>query len=267
MSGVVDPRGRVASNLGLLCRLHASPDDVRTRLLGRGDGDLPGALSELESLERRGVGVRVDTTGLTVAEVADRVAERSGWLTHPPGGHADPPEAVTDPNDVQVHLICGPTGVGKSTVGWRVYERIRADGSTAGYVDLEQLGFCPPNDHRVMAANLAVLATAYRKVGASALVVVGPVGGEQALAAYAKALGTTHLRVHALDADPAELTRRILSRHDHPSWPAPGDKLNRQPLDVLRRIAATATATANEVGHRVDTTAKTVDQVAAEILR
>ncbi|MBM7784198.1 hypothetical protein JOD67_000878 [Tenggerimyces flavus] len=263
VSGVVDPRGRVAPDVGLLCRLHASPDDVRTRLLGRGDGDLPGALAELEALERRGIGLRVDTTGLTVAEVADRVAERTGWLTHPLGGLADPPVPSAEANDVAVHLICGPTGVGKSTVGWRVYERLLATGATAGYVDLEQLGFCPPNDHRAKAANLAVLATAYRKIGATALVVVGPVD-EPALQAYAQALGTTRLRVHALYTDRDELTRRILSRHDQPSWAAPGDRLNRQPLEVLRRIAAETRP--NDLGHRVDTTAKTVDEVADEIV-
>jgi hypothetical protein len=272
VSGVVDPTRRVVPDVGLLCRLHADPEHVRARLLGRGlhPDAIPGALAELDSLERRGIGdVRIDTTGLTVAEVAQLVADRTGWLTPPirPDAAASPRVPEAGPNDVEVHLLCGPTGVGKSTAGWQVYERIRATGRTAGYVDLDQLGFCPPGDHRAKAANLAVLASAYRRVGAQAMVVVGPVENAGELAAYTAALGSKRLSVHRLHADRDELTRRILSRHDRPSWPAPGDRLNGQPLEVLRRVAAEVTARGEaSIGRRVDTTAKTVEQVADEVL-
>lgn len=268
VAGVIDPAGRVRPDLGLLCRLHASPDHVRTRLLGRGDGDIPDALAELDALERRGIGLRVDTSGMTRAEVADRVAERTGWLTHPRGGHADPPVPSAEPNDVEVHLITGPPGVGTSTVGWQVYERIRATGAGAGYVDLEQLGFCPPGDHRVKAANLAAVASSFRGVGASALVLVGHEANAEALASYAAALGTTHLNVHRLRATRDELTRRILSRHDQPSWPDPGDRFNRQPLDVLRRLAAEVVNVVGleATGPSIDTTSRTVDQVVEAVL-
>lgn len=265
VAGVIDPAGRVAPDLGLVCRLHASPADVRTRLLGRGDGDLNGSLAELAALERRGIGLRVDTSGLTRAEVADRVAERTGWLTHPRGGHADPPVPRTEPNDVEVHLITGPPGVGTSTVGWLVFERIRSTGITAGYIDLDQLGFCPPGDHRVKAANLAAVASTFRGVGASVLVLVGHEPNAEALASYAAALGTTRLNVHRLRASREELTRRILGRHDRPSWPDPGDRFNRQPLDVLQRLAAEVVEL-EATGPSIDTTSKTAEQVVEAVL-
>jgi chloramphenicol 3-O-phosphotransferase len=80
-----------------VCRLHATPAELAHRISRRGQGlswpepgdsliDQPGAhlrrvaaesAAEAEALERSGLGdLRIDTTGRTVAEVADLVAER-----------------------------------------------------------------------------------------------------------------------------------------------------------------------------------------------
>jgi hypothetical protein len=40
--------------------------------------------------------------------------------------------------------ICGPSGVGKSSVGWEVFTQVRAAGVTAAYLDTDQVGFCRP---------------------------------------------------------------------------------------------------------------------------
>lgn len=82
------------------CRLHAGRTELIKRIMLRGQGEgwpQPGdplvglpepellqvaerAVAEADALERAAVGLRVDTDGLTVEEVADAVVARTGWL-------------------------------------------------------------------------------------------------------------------------------------------------------------------------------------------
>ena len=64
--------------------------------------------------------------------------------------------------------LCGPSGVGKTTVAWAIYSQLARTGASVGYVDIDQLGIChpePANDpgrHRTQARNLDVVVGAYR---------------------------------------------------------------------------------------------------------
>ncbi|WP_274918578.1 AAA family ATPase [Streptomyces sp. WZ-12] len=83
--------------------------------------------------------------------------------------------------------ICGPPGVGKTTVAWEMYSRATRGGRGAvGYVDIDQLGMCypapatDPGRHRMKARNLGAVAAGFRAAGVSSLIVSGvvdPAGG------------------------------------------------------------------------------------------
>jgi adenylylsulfate kinase-like enzyme len=40
--------------------------------------------------------------------------------------------------------LIGPSGVGKSSVGWAIFTQLHRSGIKTGYVDLDQLGLCYP---------------------------------------------------------------------------------------------------------------------------
>ena len=50
---------------------------------------------------------------------------------------------------IPVLWLCGPPGIGKSTVGWEIFTQLTQAGIEAGYVDIDQLGICIPKLHRI----------------------------------------------------------------------------------------------------------------------
>jgi adenylylsulfate kinase-like enzyme len=286
VSGVVDPGRGVHADLiprtaVTVCRLRAGRDELRQRFLGRGEQAvlLDEVLSQADAMDASDVAdVCVDTSGLAPAEAARLVRECiAGWpvLTGPirpceAGPHDSPATAADGP----VLLLCGVTGVGKSTAGFEVYLRTVRAGSAAAYIDLDQVGFCRPvpagdtGSHRVKARNLAAMWRTYRAAGAQCLIAVGPVESEAAAKAYADALPRATVTLCRLHAGAGELTRRIMLRGQGGSWPQPGDPLARQPTAYLLRVAATAAAEAEALEHavtgalRVDTDGLTVEETA-----
>ena len=67
--------------------------------------------------------------------------------------------------------LCGPVGVGKSSVGYAIFQQVYRSGIKVAYVDLDQVGLCypspadDPHNHRVKAQNLGVVWPAYRAAG------------------------------------------------------------------------------------------------------
>src|SRR5262249_42684501 len=143
VSGVVDASaGPPASDGVTVVRLRAEPEELRRRFEKReGSADSwPEVQREADALDASEFAdLCVDTTGITVAAVADEVLK-----------------AVRP----QVLWLCGVTGVGKSAVGFAVYQRMLSAGTTAAYVDLDQIGV----DHRMRASVLAALWGNYRAV-------------------------------------------------------------------------------------------------------
>ena len=291
VSGVVDAArgvhvGMVPQAAVTVCRLRAGRDELRQRFAGRGGqiDAVEDVLREADAMDASDfAGVCVDTSALPVAEVARLVRERSGgWpvLTGPgrsskaaePGGHA----AATA--DGPILLLCGATGVGKSTAGFEVYLRDLRAGFTAAFIDLDQIGFCRPappggtGNHRVKACNLAALWRTYRAAGAQRLVVVGPVEDEGAVRAYAGALPSATIMLCRLHAGRDQLTGRIMRRGQDGSWAQPGDPLIGQSTAHLRRIAGQAAADADALERaaigalRIDTDGRTVEEAADLII-
>lgn len=283
VTGVIGDHARQLPGVDLTtCWLSCGPVELRARLIGRGLP--PEAADDLvragTALDHRDLArVSIDTDGLSVAEVAELVRERTGW----PGrslGSATAAEvgAVVAPAGRALWL-CGPTGSGKSTVGWQVYQAVLRTGRTAAFVDLDQIGLlrpAPPEDplnHRVKADNLAAMWQAFRSSGASYLVLNGPVRDAAGITTYAEALPRVELTVCRLHAGPEELAARIMERGRGGSWPAPGDPLRGRPDEVLRSAAAAAVADAEALERsalgdiRVDTDGRPPEELAEEVLR
>jgi predicted ABC-type ATPase len=297
VNGVLDPALGVQPGLlgqveVLVCRLRADPGEVVRRLAGRQpvSGGLGDAARQVRQacarMDASGFAdVCVDTTGVPAAEVAQLVrGSCAGWPGpgHGAAGPAAPPPALlggaadseAGGAGGQVLLLCGPAGVGKSTIGFQLYLRCLRAGLTAAYIDLDQIGFlAPPADddprsHRLKACNLAALWRTYHAAGARHLVVTGPVDDQAALAAYAGALPAAVMTACRLHAGPAELARRIMTRGQGGSWPQPGDPLRGQPASYLSQAARHAAAQARALdraglaARRIDTDGRTPAQAA-----
>jgi adenylylsulfate kinase-like enzyme len=268
-----------------VCRLRADQEELTQRFVGRpGQAEgLEQVLQEAADLDAGAVAdVCVETSGLTVAEVAVRVQERTGgWpvLTDPgrSSAAAEPgrDQAVADGSGSGVDLagpvlwLCGATGVGKSTVGFQVYLKALHAGLAAAYIDLDQLGFCGPipADHQAKARNLTAMWHTYREAGAQALVIVGPAEDESGVAVYVDALSAATVTVCRLHAGRDQLASRIMLRGQGGSWSQPGDPLVGQPATHLLRIADQAAHDADAleraaIGHRIDTNRRSVEEVA-----
>ena len=294
VSGVTDPdSGPDIDVLGggdvTVCRLRVDAAELVLRLDGRvgSFARVHDARRESERLDRSTFADwSLDTTGLAVAEVGDRLlATIGGW----PRPASPEDEAVVEAGvdagpglgagagagrgPRRVLWLSGPTGVGKSTVGFQVYRRVLGSGAQAAYLDMDQLGFCAatPADPGLGPRNLTALAAGFGAAGADALVVVGPIAGRAEALHYEAALPAATFTWCRLHAGSDELTRRILTRREHGGWPQPGDPLRGRPTDELLAVARRAVADAAALerrGHglRVDVDDLSPERAAASIL-
>jgi predicted ABC-type ATPase len=305
VSGAVDPAlGVLRDLLGpaavMVCRLRADPGEVARRLAGRqprsggGEADAVRLVQEeCDLMDASGFAdVCVDTTGVPAAQVPRLVRDSCrGWpgfgevAGRPPDAapaglaNAAPAELAGPAVGAggRVLLLCGPAGVGKSTIGFQLYLRCLRAGRTAGYIDLDQIGFLTPPagsdplNHRLKAANLAAIWRTYHAAGASHLVLTGPVGNQATLGSYLAALPSAAVTTCRLHASPAELRQRIMTRGAGGSWPQPGDPLRGRPARYLARVARQAAAAAQALDRaqlaalRIDTTGHTAAQAAGLI--
>ena len=293
VNGVVDPALGVPRDLlgpaaVTVCRLRADPGEVVRRLAGRQPhgGDEADAVrlvrEDCAHLDASGFAdVCVDTTGVPATEVPRLVRDGchgwpgfSGVAGRPPDADPGILAGPADGASGQVLLLCGPPGAGKSTIGFQLYLRCLHAGLTAGYIDLDQIGFLTPPagddpfNHRLKAANLAAIWRTYHAAGASHLVLAGPAGNQAALGTYLAALPSAAVTACRLHAGPAELRRRIMARGAGGSWPQPGDPLRGRPASYLARVAERAAADAQALDRaqlsavRIDTGGHTAAQAA-----
>lgn len=290
VSGVVDAQRGIDHDLlpgaaVRALRLRADAGDLRRRLAARGrrGEDVARELAYAAELDRHAADEFVDTTGLRIAGVLDAVRARlDGWpaTSGVRAGSVEPAVDHVDHAPGEVLLVCGVTAVGKSTVGWQVYERIRTSGIHAAFVDLEQIGFhrpAPsddPGNHRLKAANLAALWRTYHGAGARRLVAGGEVDSAATVRTYRAALPAATLTVCRLHAGRDTLRERILQRgRGLGAIGLAGDRLIGQPEAVLQAVADRAVAEAEVLGRagvdevRVDTDGRGVDDLADEVLR
>jgi adenylylsulfate kinase-like enzyme len=292
VSGVVDARrGPDIDTLGgrhvQVARLRADHNELRARL-GRRNARLSpqrgslvrheSAVEEAKVFDRSSFAdVFVDTTGLSIDEVATRTLRDFGdWplVESERTGSRTLDRDVRAPVGGEVLWLSGPTGIGKSTIGFRAYLDVLRSGGRAAYVDVDQIGFSSPapRDHSLQARNLAALWSNFHDAGARLAVVVGRVFTRSDALLYEQALPRARLSWCQLHVGDAELTRRVLSRRDGGSWTQPGDPLRDRPEDELRTVADRAIAASHlleqrNIGLPIDVAGLDVEEAAVTLLR
>jgi hypothetical protein len=172
--------------------------------------------------------------------------------------------------------LCGPMGVGKSVVGFEIFQQVYGSGIKASFLDFDQLGLCYPTpaddryNHRVKAENLAAVWPTYRAAGARCLIAVGGVAAREAVLLYAGKVPDTELTLCRLRATPERLTERVFRRGlgRGPVIPGPPPTTSKQQLAAM---AAEAIRQADELDAAdfadlcIDTDHHNVTQVAKHI--
>jgi hypothetical protein len=126
--------------------------------------------------------------------------------------------------------ICGPSGVGKSSVGWEVFTQVRAAGVTAAYLDTDQIGFCRPEpqgdpDHYLLRSrNVAALWPNFLEAGARAMIVSGILETPDGVRLFTAAVPGASVTIVRLRATPETLRERILWRGRGGGPQIPGDQ-------------------------------------------
>jgi adenylylsulfate kinase-like enzyme len=254
---VADYAEQVPGTASTLVELTVGAEERRTRLTGRGGSEhlIEPAALHAAALEREPLaGHRVDTGGRSVPEVVELVRERIGGWPDAPAGAWRPrePDTPVSTGDRKAPMtwVCGPTGVGKSTVAFAVFLRLLASGAKASFIDLAQIGWCrpaaadDPGDHRLKARNLGALWRAHRAAGSERLVVSGSGGGAATVRHYLDAVPDCAPAVIRLDAPPEQLAERIRRRGKGIGVELPGDELRGLAGDDLERRIETAYAEA-----------------------
>ena len=112
--------------------------------------------------------------------------------------------------------ICGPAGVGKSTVSWRLYTELASSGVRVAFADSDQLCICypepagDPGRQHVKALNAGAMISSFRSAGAQCVIVngvLGPAGLKTGL------LPDARVMICRLRANAGEIERRFIARH------------------------------------------------------
>jgi len=117
---------------------------------------------------------------------------------------------------IPVLWLCGPPGVGKTTVGWEIFSQLTRAGIETGYVDIDQLGMCypeaasDPGRHRMKARNLGSVVANFRAAGARCVIVSGVV--DAAYGVHAGMVPQAAVTVRRLRAGRDELRQRFAGR-------------------------------------------------------
>ena len=264
VSGVVDEIHGIRSYVDqisqtalTLCRLRASHPILSERLVIRGwdPNQMDAALRESDTFDKTDFAdICIDTDGLPVSDVIQHLRKMTnGWparinqKTAPSSRQALPTSSPTTPTTPgSILWLCGTTGVGKSTVGWQIFEEVRRSGITAAFVDLEQIGFCrpvpdyDPDNHFVKAQNLAAMWQNFQTSDARCFIVVGPVNHPDAVQTYTDVLPERVLTLCRLHAGLEQLMARIMRRGQGAGPRLAGDALAGRPAAALQQIAEAA---------------------------
>ncbi len=131
--------------------------------------------------------------------------------------HREPATVARVTNDsLPLLWLSGPTGVGKSTVGWEVFAQLSRTGVTTAFVDADQISLCYPMPedltHRLRARNLAAMWPHFRQEGVQCLILAGFVDTPEEVREYTALLPGAAFTVCRLRVDSAELKERFLMR-------------------------------------------------------
>ena len=108
--------------------------------------------------------------------------------------------------------------MGKSAVGYGIFQQVYRSGIKASFMDFDHPGFCnpPPDDDPVnppvKAPNPPPGGPVYRAAGARCLIAVGGVTSRETVVLYASKVPGTDLTLCRLRATPERLTERVFRR-------------------------------------------------------
>jgi adenylylsulfate kinase-like enzyme len=162
---------------------------------------------------------------------------------------------------IPVLWLCGPAGVGKSTVSWQLYTELASSGVRVAFVDSDQICMCypaPPADpgrQHLKALNAGAMLSNFRAAGAQCVIINGvldPAGLETEL------MPDADVTICLLRARGDEIERRLTGKHSQ--WHDPGavDRMLRMTRDEVRLMDQSSFADAS-----VDTTGVPAGEVAA----
>lgn len=113
--------------------------------------------------------------------------------------------------------LCGPSGVGKSSVGWELFTRLTRAGFATAYLDADQIGLCYPEPaaggHSVKATNLGVLWPHFASTGATSLIFSGIAETRNIVEMYSAHVPDLAVTVCRLRASESPLRERFLRRN------------------------------------------------------
>ena len=161
-------------------------------------------------------------------------------------------------------MLSGAPGVGKTSVGWRVFDRCTDLDVKPAFADLDLLGAAwpapddDPHQSRLKATNLAAVWSNYRRVGSRRLIIAGVVENLAERQQLEHATGGPVL-ICRLDAPYAELAQRI------------NDRARETGSGVAQLVARAAELSAQLIAadasdFSINTAARTVDDLADEVL-
>jgi guanylate kinase len=161
-------------------------------------------------------------------------------------------------------VLSGPPGVGKTAVGWRVFDRCTDLALDPAFVDLDLLGAAwpapddDPHQSRLKATNLAAVWSNYVRAGSRRLIIAGVVENLRERRQLEEATGGPVV-ICRLDAPDTELAQRI-HRRDREGGDSL-DQLIRRASELSAQLAADDT---ND--YAINTAGRSVDDVADEVL-
>jgi hypothetical protein len=151
--------------------------------------------------------------------------------------------------------------VGKTSVGFELFDQLSRVGIASAYVDLDQIGLCyptpgdDPNHHRLKSRNLGEVWSGFRAAGARCLVISGLVDNVEEVRRHRDMLDGADLTVCRLRVGADELRARIATR---------GSLLHLTDAAVANAVELDRTAFADMV---LDTANLAIAEVAARVRR
>jgi adenylylsulfate kinase-like enzyme len=152
--------------------------------------------------------------------------------------------------------LCGPMGIGKSSVGWEIFTQLKNADIKTGYADADQLGLCyplpedDPVNHRVKSLNLGAVYRNFRDAGARCFIFSGSVSSEEQVRTYKNQIPGASLSICMLRANTTVIKDRFLQRGWKPHLVD----------DAIREIAELERAKFADI--RVDTDNHSIKEVA-----